>query len=153
MSHPLIEEGNLNQVWEEIEVAFGGAGFVQPAPGFSARFRLRLNARRAAEERRRGFLVAVLWIGVALLAAAVLAWLFAPVLANPVDLFSRAIQKGWNVLTYLGTLLAIVSSVYQFLPDLVSPSLVYSLLAVLAAAASWAYSTLRDYAFVRGVRL
>jgi hypothetical protein len=153
MSRLPIENERLDQTWLEIEEAFRKSGMAEPAPGFSKRFAGRLRARRAAEERRQGLLVAVLWVGVAVLAALLLGWLVAPLLSNPVAMLSRLLHALWNLATALSALTAIITSMVQFLPDIVSPSLVYSLLALAVALGSWMYSALRDYAYERGVQL
>lgn len=148
-----IAESELEDIWPDLRAALVRAGEVQPAAGFVGRFRVRLAARRATQARRQALLVAAFWLGLAALAGVALAWLLWPLLADPLRLFFDLLGVVASWFSQLNTLVSVLASLIQFVPEAFPARALSGLLALLAAAFAWGYSGLRQFAHTRGVQL
>ncbi len=73
----------LSHAWRELDTHLTAAPLVGPAPGFTSRFQLRLEAERRRIERRQSFVVLGFSVAGAVLALGSLAVLFWPWLKTP----------------------------------------------------------------------
>lgn len=152
MSHPHTEQW-VDDTWKELEGAIRKVGMRNPGAGFGERFQIRLTRLRRKEEQRKGLIVAGFWLLLATGLLLVLLWALAPLFPSPLALLMKAIAMVSAIVRGITALAAILGSILRFLPDILPDSLLYSILAGMTALGAWGYSALRDFAYMRGVRL
>ena len=112
----------------------------EPAPGFTNRWQLRMEADRVRQQRRQSLLILAFCIVGAGLLLGVLALLSLPLAGSPLALIMTWVSKGWVVISTANVIQDMLALLFKALVNTVSPIWlmlvlgVGSLMAVLWAA-------------------
>ncbi len=111
----------LSQSWEHVSIDLNASPMVEPAPGFTKRWQLRLEADLARQQRRQTLLILAFCILGAGLLLGALALLALPLAGSPLELILLWISRAWVLISTASIFQDMVTTLLKALAAMISP--------------------------------
>lgn len=111
----------LSQAWEHVSIDLHASTMVEPAPGFTKRWQLRLDANMARQQRRQTLLILAFCILGAGLLLGALAFLALPLAGSPLELIMVWISRAWVLISTASIFQNLATNLVKALAAMISP--------------------------------